>query len=240
MRRIWLMAIAMTAAAALAVPAQAAEAGAGAVAVSAKAKAKCRTSAKTGKRTCVRTVRGRRGKTGPVGRRGEKGDTGPQGPAGAQGPAGPQGAAGAVLVGASYPSAFAFVAASASTSSSTYEQLGGPTVTVTVPPSGIVQVGASIRSAEEVAVALFVDGVNVSEADCAGPGLLSLFATPGLDGVWGTPAGALPCAASGAPGPVYFNVAPGPHTFELRYSICSCGGPTETFSERRLWVTPVP
>jgi hypothetical protein len=48
------------------------------------------------------------------------------------------------------------------------------------------------------------------------------------------------CATVGAPSPVTFQTTPGAHTYELRYAFCGCSGTEVTFSNRRLWVNPIP
>ncbi|HEU4656902.1 MAG TPA: hypothetical protein VFR97_05235, partial [Capillimicrobium sp.] len=163
---------------------------------------------------------------------------GPQGPQGERGPAGPAGPQGP----AAAPSAFASAGAGTVTDDLDYEQVaGGPSLTVTVPASGLLMVGASIDTDGDVAVALYEDGVNISEAECNGPSA-SLFETTSGAGVltWGTPAAAgIVCGTFGSPGPVMLSRPPGVHTYELRYAlICGCG--PATIDNRRLWITPLP
>lgn len=128
-----------------------------------------------------------------------------------------------------------------------YQARGGPSVQVTVPSSGLIEVWAQadIRDDEGGAVALFEDGrpvPNISdEGFCGddsalidmqggGPGGFDTFSTPPLPGLLG-------CTSGGAAGPVILERAPGPHTFELRYSSCSCGGSAE-FRNRVLRIGP--
>jgi hypothetical protein len=130
-----------------------------------------------------------------------------------------------------------------------YEALGGPTVRVVVPNSGLIEVWAQveIKDDEGGAVGLYEDGVKVpgvsSTEFCGddsalidmqggGPGDFTLFASPATPGFLG-------CTNAGAPAPVLLSRPPGPHTYELRYSECSCGGEAE-FRNRVLRVAPRP
>jgi hypothetical protein len=146
-----------------------------------------------------------------------------------------------------------FAEGSVATKSESFVKLsGGPSVAVTVPPTGLVQIWAqaTVDGEDEGAVSLYEDGQPVAgQAEC-GDTKGVLFAaspiTPGEPLLVGTPAsqpGIIGCATLGAPGPVLFRSTTGEHTFELRYAACSCtGGPAEemTFSERRLVVQPLP
>jgi hypothetical protein len=135
------------------------------------------------------------------------------------------------------------------TSSETFVALpGGPSVQVTVPPSGLIEVWAQAMIDEEGSVALFEDGRHMagqadfcqSEAEDRGV-LFGIDANPGEPIVVSTPAlaGLGICGSLGVPGPVLFEATPGTHTYELRYLSCGCGGPTPvTFSNRRLFVAP--
>lgn len=135
------------------------------------------------------------------------------------------------------------------TSSETFVALpGGPSVQVTVPPSGLIEVWAQAMIDEEGSVALFEDGNHMagqadfcqSEAEDRGV-LFGLDANPGEPLVVSTPAlaGIGICGSLGVPGPVLFEATPGTHTYELRYLSCGCGGPSPvTFSNRRLFVGP--
>lgn len=174
---------------------------------------------------------------------------GPQGPAGQNGQAGPPGAPGAAP-------AFAQAPGTVTTADDTqFVQLpGGPSVTVNVPQAtngpagtGFIEVVASaVVSDEAGAVALYEDGVNLSQNEQCEAQLGTpeppLFASPdGIGGTYGTPAAFQPffCATAGDPGPVTFITSPGTHTYELRYNYCGCSGTDADFSERRLWVTPL-
>lgn len=139
-----------------------------------------------------------------------------------------------------------------------YEALGGPSVEVTVPESGLIEVWAQVGIEEEEggAVGLYEDGAKItgiSAAEfCGDPGgiqdgsaLIDMQGTgPGGQFVpAATPptVGLLGCASAGAPSSVLLNRTPGRHTYELRYSECSCnpGGGAE-FRDRVLRVAPRP
>lgn len=142
-------------------------------------------------------------------------------------------------------------AGTVSSKSLSFEKLsGGPSVTVNVPPTGLVQVWAQALIEGEGAVSLYEGNqpVEGQAIDCNGAkGVLFAAETPlGEPVLAATPAaysisGA--CATLGAPGPVLFRSTAGEHTFELRYAACSCseGPPDEaTFSKRQLVVAPLP
>lgn len=133
------------------------------------------------------------------------------------------------------------------------EALGGPSLQVTVPSSGLIEVWAQVetRNEEGGAVALYEDGSKVpgvSNAELCGdesvlidaallpgePDEFSTASTPPVPGFVG-------CGSAGAPSSVLLNRPPGPHTYELRYSECSCGGPGEAeFRNRVLRIAPRP
>lgn len=139
-----------------------------------------------------------------------------------------------------------------STSSPTgeFEALGGPSVEVTVPSSGFIEVWAqvAINDDEGGGVGLFEDGQEVDgiaepetcgddsaliDAWGSGHGNFILYSTPPVPGVIG-------CTGAGAPAPVLLSRPPGPHTYELRYAQCSCGGAPAEFRDRTLRVAPRP
>lgn len=204
-----------------------------------------------------RGFRGPRGKQGPRGARGAEGangrdgSNGANGSNGATGPAGPKGDKGdpgTPWAGTRY----AVARDAVTTPSTTFVPLGGPSVTVTVPASGTIMVAASSRShGGDGSASLFENGVQLAGQNdfCNGPAG-TLFDTLGQYGppiALGTPGslnlGLEGCASSGPPGPVVFQTSPGVHTYELRYSVATCGcggGEPATFSERKLWVTPLP
>ena len=125
----------------------------------------------------------------------------------------------------------------------------GPAVTVTVPPSGLIEVFASVRFETDGAVALFEDGNLVpipgQEGVCTGGGPPedALISSMGIAPITlGTPPAVselgIACgSAGGAGGSLLIERAPGTHTYELRYSDpCSCN-PAE-FQQRTLHVAP--
>lgn len=134
-----------------------------------------------------------------------------------------------------------------------YEDLGGPQVTVTVPASGMIEVFAQAEMLDG-AVSLYEDGQQVPDQDpndaCGGGGtpppedpLLSLpgggpgrtvLSTPGTFSFVG-------CGSTGPPGGVLIETAPGTHTYSLRYASCGCNAPSPAeFSKRWLAVAPRP
>lgn len=194
-----------------------------------------------------RGVRGARGRQGPRGRDGAPGPAGPQGPPGAQGPQGPQGPAGPV--GTAMRSAR--VSAAERTSSTTFAPLAtpGPSVVVDVPASGAILVAASVVAADgDGLVGLYEDGRPFAAATgwCSSELPGTLFEAPADaadDPVrYSTAAGGLMgCLNFGPPLALLLETTPGRHTYELRYALDDCGCSTEvTFSDRRLWVTPLP
>jgi hypothetical protein len=153
--------------------------------------------------------------------------------------------------------AFAQVADAAATSStSDYVSLGGPSVTVTVPQAanapqgtGLIEVAAQSHINDDAgAVALFQDGSSmpgqsdVCDQVVGTPGPALFTSTDGLSGTWSTPASLVVtgnCGSTGPAAPVLFATTPGSHTYELRYAFCGCAGTDATFSQRKLWVTPL-
>lgn len=134
-----------------------------------------------------------------------------------------------------------------------YVDLGGPSVTVTVPASGLIQVWAQV-SATDGAVSLYEDGQQVPGQD-PDDACLSLIGGPpppenpllvspgGPELTVSTPAvvGFAGCASTTAPSPVLFSTSPGPHTYSLRYAYVGCGcEPNADFSDRMLTVAPLP
>lgn len=120
---------------------------------------------------------------------------------------------------------------------------GGPSVTVTVPQSGLIEVWAQVTMDEGGAVSLFEDGQQMAgqSEGCSNGDGGSLFAGGGFGPppeTVGTPAAAATCGTSGAPGSVLFQTTPGQHTYELRYEYCGCGGTNVTFTDRSVRVAP--
>ncbi|HEX5982849.1 MAG TPA: hypothetical protein VFY69_01445 [Solirubrobacterales bacterium] len=121
---------------------------------------------------------------------------------------------------------------------------GGPSVQVTVPPSGLIEVWAQATISEDGAVAIYEDGQPLpGQGPCGPEGAEALFAVEGNPGepiAVATPAGAGLgiCGSIGPPAPVLLQTTPGAHTYELRYADCGCGGGAPEFSDRRLFVGP--
>jgi hypothetical protein len=195
---------------------------------------------------------GPRGATGAAGQRGATGGAGPQGaigPKGDPGATGPQGAAGANGVGAYVTGT---VAGPLSTSSASATDLGGPSVTLTVPPSGLVEIYAGEASAGTGGhsdVFLYEDGNPVAGVECDGssPGLIiaddpptsppTTISTTGTSYNATTP----PCGTDGGGVPTSLTVhaGSGSHTFKLEYAIG--GGPySTTFTDSFLSIAPRP
>lgn len=203
----------------------------------------------------ARGPRGRAGPRGPRGADGRNGANGTNGANGATGPAGPKGDKGdpgAPWAGTRY----GHVSAAVTTSAASFQALGGPVVTVTAPASGTIQIAASVVAAGgDGVVSVYEDGAPLAGQNdlCASDGADYLanvlldaqasvfdpdpvrFSTSGGVSVLGG------CSGFGPPAPLVFQTAPGRHTYELRYAHFGCGCSTEvTFSDRRLWVTPLP
>jgi hypothetical protein len=152
---------------------------------------------------------------------------------------------------------FAEVAGSVTTSNtSQYVSLGGPSVTVSAlqasnapPGTALIQVAAQAHIDDDAgAVALFQDGSpmpgqsDVCDQVAGTPGPALFTSTDGLSGTWSTPASIAitgNCGSTGPAGPVMFLTTVGTHSYELRYAFCGCAGSDATFSQRRLWVTPL-
>lgn len=136
-----------------------------------------------------------------------------------------------------------------------FEAKGGPSLQVTVPSSGLIEVWAQVdaRNEEGGAVALYEDGnkvpgisntelcgddaVLVDATNLFGLGDASEFTTVSTPPVFSL----VGCGSAGAPGPVLLSRPPGPHTYELRYSECSCPGAGDAeFRNRVLRVAPRP
>ncbi len=157
---------------------------------------------------------------------------------------------------AAAPSFAQVTGANATSSTSGYVSLGGPTVTVTVPQAsnappgtGLIEVAAQARIEDDAGgVALFQDGSpmpgqsDVCDQVAGTPGPALFTSTDGLSGTWSTPASIVftgNCGSTGPAAPVLFVTTPGQHTYELRYAFCGCAGSDATFSQRKLWVTPL-
>jgi hypothetical protein len=188
----------------------------------------------------VRRLRGIRGPSGPAGPQGPAGEQGPAGPAGPQGPPG------------NVPGIVQDLdPAVVTTDSLTFVSLGGPTVTVTVPASGVIEVFAGVHftaGPEDGAIALFEDTELVpldNDDFCPGPPgtLFNTFSTAPMDATTGTPGAfnLFGCGTLGPPGSVLFRRPPGTHTYELRYASCDCNpGELANFDNRFLGIAPRP
>ncbi len=148
-------------------------------------------------------------------------------------------------------------AVSTSSTSSYVALAGGPSVTVSVPQAtnapqgtGLIEVAAQAHiGADAGAVALFQDGSampgqsDVCEIVAGLPGPALFASADTIAGTWGTPASIESitggCGSTGPAAPVVFTTMPGSHTYELRYEFCGCSGTDATFSQRRIWVTPL-
>jgi hypothetical protein len=142
----------------------------------------------------------------------------------------------------------AFAAGSVITESETPEALpGGPSLSLTVPASGLIEVWAQARVGDGGGVTLYEDGQQMAGQDETGfcspkPGVASLFAGvpfgPPEPILVSTPSASGTCGSVGPPGAVMFQTTPGRHTFELRYQLgCGCE-PEASFSQRLLRVAP--
>jgi hypothetical protein len=127
-----------------------------------------------------------------------------------------------------------------------YQDLGGPSVTVTVPASGLIQVWAAV-DAEEGSVSIFEGNSQLAGQDdnsvCDGVSG-ALLAVPGTPDAFVTTANAFPlggfCGSPGPPAPVLLKASPGERTFTMRYADCGCDPADATFSDRFLAVAPLP
>ncbi len=130
---------------------------------------------------------------------------------------------------------------------------GGPSVTVTVPASGLIEVWAQ-ASIVDGAVSLYEDGQQVPNQDPDDLCVSLIGGPPPPDGpLLAAPGGGPPaltlatpggaslgwCGNTSAPGPVLFDTSPGQHTYDLRYAWCGCGTQAD-FADRMLTVAPRP
>jgi hypothetical protein len=138
-----------------------------------------------------------------------------------------------------------------STESGSYAQLpGGPTVSIDIPSSGLVEVWAQATFAGEGAIALFEDGQRMQgqSEGCAPEIASSALLASSIESPFPTtlstpssvtliePSGFF-CGVEGPPAGVLFQTSPGHHTYELRYESCGCS-PEVTFSKRLLRIAP--
>ena len=130
-----------------------------------------------------------------------------------------------------------------------YVDLGGPSVTLDVPASGLVEIWASVRfdDPSDGQVALFEDGqlveIQGQELFCSPGGILddvliSFAGGAGQPVTMSTPPAPLfgfGCGTiGGVPGSMLFQRSPGEHTYELRYADCGCEPGDASFSQRLL------
>ncbi len=140
-----------------------------------------------------------------------------------------------VAQGVSAPAAtIGSVAATVSTTSTTEVDLGGPTVTVTVPPSGFVTVYSSAD--------ITVDG----QQNNSHGGRTQVFEGNQLVALGGSAAGMSPgvfvhASSAGTTGTGIVETSPGVHTFSLRYARSTDSQWTGSayFNNRKLVVKPV-
>jgi hypothetical protein len=130
-----------------------------------------------------------------------------------------------------------------------FVDLGGPTVSLTVPPSGLIEVTVQARIDDDGALALFEDGQQVPGQDpndfCQTFGGLSPLLANDAGGagplVLSTGSITFACGSVGPPVPVMFKTSPGQHTYDLRYADCGCTPGTDAeISNRTLTVAPRP
>jgi len=161
----------------------------------------------------------------------EKGPTGATGPIGATGPQGPPGS------GSGNTVAFDEKTSEVTTSSTTPVDLGGPSVTVTVGPGGLVEVFAR---AELSSPGAGIAEVSIFEPTDLNPAELILGACcDNLRRQWTTLARTGTGDRFEATWHLY-EVTPGVRTFSLRYrDRDNAGVGTGHFRNRKLWVVPV-
>jgi hypothetical protein len=159
-----------------------------------------------------------------------------EGPQGATGPTGPDGPPGGPTV------RFDEQAGSVSTTSDTPVDLGGPSVTVNVGASGLVEVFG--RADLETGRGNLAARVLLSEATDAEPPLrvLSMYQIPGRK--WTTPGNDSGTSLRHEAGWLVLEATPGIRTFSMKYQRdcfnqpCTSGD-VATFSNRKLWIVPV-
>jgi hypothetical protein len=188
-------------------------------------------------------------RTGPRGLAGTPGTTGKNGSTGATGATGNNGASGATgATGATGPSGVAFttsfVATKETINSTTPADLPspGPSVTVTAPASGLVQVYAEARlltGADFAVVTLAEDG-NVVPTQPFCTSASPSFSQRGIlesAGLTTFPFATVPgtCSTSEIGGLLIVHTAPGVHTFKLLYSAASTNNSVQ---DRLLAVAP--
>jgi hypothetical protein len=141
------------------------------------------------------------------------------------------------------------------TEENTYVDLGGPSVTVNVPQSGLIEVWVQITTIDG-AVSVYEDGQQLPDQDpndlCSGSGGTgppqgALISGAGLGpppitlSSGGGAAFSGLCGSTGPPSAVLLKTSPGLHTYDLRYASCGCFPPDPAeFSDRTLTDAPRP
>lgn len=193
---------------------------------------------------------GRNGVNGAPGPRGERGDAGTPGAAGAKGDKGDKGETGP---GAAFVTARRDAGDTLVTSAGTFDAPSGfgtaePNVTVTVPPSGTVELYAETKITGDGnglgAVGLLVDGAVWARVGCASTSGVLIAGSASTSVVRATGPITSSCGSTipGLPQSLILTGLPaGERTFALGYTALSTGGTTNiTFSERRISVAPRP
>jgi hypothetical protein len=200
----------------------------------------------------------RAGLTGATGPQGATGAQGPKGDAGTNGTNGTKGDKGDT--GETGPGA-AFVTARADQDDSVTTSVMGtmtlddfastqPSVNVTVPASGTVEVYAEAKIVTAAngngAVGLAIDGTAAAAVVCNGVAGMMMIAVPGTSLTHTTGAPVQTLCGSTTPGQpqslIVTGITPGAHTFSLIYGETSTNGSSTTvhFSLRRISVAPRP
>jgi hypothetical protein len=150
--------------------------------------------------------------------------TGPTGPTGLQGPPGSGG----------QTVAFDEKPGEVTTQSNTPVDLGGPSVTVTVPPSGLIAVFA--RATPSSPPSGEADVLLSEPTDFDPPVRLLAACCSNTRTEWTEPGGAVIDRLKA--GWLVLEATPGTHTYKLVYQEAHTGG-TSHFSNRKLWVAPL-
>ena len=189
----------------------------------------------------LRGTAGPRGATGPVGPPGTNGTNGTNGTKGDTGPAGPNWVTSVVAQQENITTGAALPLGDPTLPD-------GPSVTVTVPSSGLVELYARVHIENDAngngTVGLFLDGA-LSQQACGTLGHLLDTLTNATPGDYATAANT--CGVRVDPAailkstPLVIATTPGTHTFKLVYGINHTGGADTTikFGDRRLAVLPM-
>jgi hypothetical protein len=189
------------------------------------------------------------GATGPAGPAGADGATGPAGPAGADGPAGPAGPTGP---GSSFVTATVGPETNMSLPRFNVDAAQGPSVTVDVPASGLIEVYAQarIRTTNPAAPAV-VTVMDTADLDDLGPRNVPLPVCGGtifpLRGILSTTSttaqmvysGGDGCGRTANPQTILLRSTPGQRTFRLFYAV-GTGGNIMFVSNSMLAIAPRP